>query len=179
MRKGIYIRCDGSPEIGLGHVVRCMSLAHMLTVDFPIHFYVLEIPDSLKNEIIQNGWDVTVLERESDFLNELTGNEIVVLDGYQFDSDYQRKIKRKGCKLICISDFHDQHFYADLVINHAPGVTKNNYDGELYTKYLLGPKYALLRPEFLVSHLATPSKTLIFHIGNILLSLENFSHVKH
>lgn len=152
MHKDIYIRCDGSPEIGLGHVVRCMSLAHMLTDDFSIHFYVLEIPDSLENEIIQYGWEITVLEKEPDFLNKLTGNEIVVLDGYQFDSDYQKQIMSKGCKLVCIDDFHDQYFYADLVINHAPGVTVEDYEGESYTKYLLGPDYALLRPEFLNSN---------------------------
>lgn len=151
MRKDIYIRCDGSPVIGLGHVVRCMSLAHMLTDDFSIHFFALKIPFSLKNEFTQNGWDVTVIEKESDFLNELTGNEIVVLDGYQFDSNYQNNIKSKGCKLVCIDDFHEQYFYADLVINHAPGVTKNDYEGESYTKYLLGPDHALLRPEFFES----------------------------
>lgn len=149
MKQNVYIRTDGSADIGLGHVVRCMSLAHMLIDDFSIHFYVLEIPDSLKNEIIQIGWEITVLEGEADFLNNLTGNEIVVLDGYQFDSEYQKLIKSKECKLVCIDDFHDQHFYADLVINHAPGVTKEDYKGELYTKYLLGPDYALLRPEFL------------------------------
>ena len=147
----LKIRTDGSHEIGLGHVVRCISLAHMLKDDFAIHFFILKIPDSLKSEIKQNGWLVTVLEKESDFLNKLTGNEIVVLDGYQFDSDFQRQIKRRGCKLVCIDDFHDQHFYADLVINHAPGVSKDDYEGESYTKYLLGPHYALLRPEFLNS----------------------------
>ena len=127
MKQKVYIRTDGSPEIGLGHVVRCVSLAHMLKNDFTIHFFVLEIPDSLKNEITQNGWDVTFIDRESDFLNKLTGNEIVVIDGYQFDSEYQKEIKSKGCKLVCIDDFHDQHFYADLVINHAPGVSKDDY----------------------------------------------------
>lgn len=145
----VYIRADGSSDIGLGHVVRCMSLAHMLKDDFFIHFVALKIPDSLKIDIIQNGWDVTLIEKESDFLKKLTGNEVVVLDGYHFDSDYQKQIKGKGCKLVCIDDFHDQHFYAELVINHAPGVTVEDYAGEPYTKYLLGPGYALLRPEFL------------------------------
>ena len=149
MKQKMCIRVDGSPDIGLGHIVRCISLAHMLKDDFSIHFFALEIPDSLKSEIIQNGWRITDIEKESDFLKSLSENEIVILDGYQFDSDYQKLIKNKGCKLVCIDDFHDQHFYSDLVINHAPGVTKNDYGGEVYTKYLLGPDYALLRPEFL------------------------------
>jgi len=145
----LKIRTDGGPDIGLGHVVRCISLAYMLKNDFTIHFFSLEIPNSLKKEIIRNGWNVTVIEKESDFLNALTGDEIVVLDGYRFDSGYQKGIKEKGCKLVCIDDFHNQHFYADLVINHAPGVDKEEYKGEPYTKYLLGTDYALLRPEFL------------------------------
>lgn len=149
MKQKVYIRADGSANTGLGHIVRCISLAHMLKSDFSIYFSVLDIPDSLKSEINQCGWDVTVIEKESDFINELTGNEIVVLDGYQFDSNYQRQIKHIGSKLVFIDDLHNQHFYADLVINHAPGVTVEDYDGESYTKYLLGLDYALLRPEFL------------------------------
>ena len=149
MKQKVYIRADGSANIGLGHLVRCISLAHMLNSDFSIHFFALKIPVYLKNEIAQNGWDVTVIEKESDFLNKITGDEIVVLDGYKFDSDDQKQIKSKRCKLVCIDDFHNQHFYADLVINHAPGVIKDDYEGESYTKYLLGPDYALLRPEFL------------------------------
>jgi len=151
MEQKVYIRADGSSDNGLGHVVRCISLAHMLNNDFSIHFFALEIPDALKKEIIQNGWEITVLKKETDFLKSLIGNEIVVLDGYQFEADYQKQIKNKRCKLVCIDDFHDQHFYADLVINHAPGVNKENYDGESYTKFLLGTDYALLRPEFLES----------------------------
>lgn len=145
----LKIRTDGGSDIGLGHLVRCISLSHMLNNDFTIHFFALVIPNLIKTEITQNGWNVTVIEEESEFLKGLTEDEIVVLDGYQFDSDYQIQIKHKGCKLVCIDDFHDQHFYADLVINHAPGVTKDDYKGELFTKYLLGPEYALLRPEFL------------------------------
>ena len=147
----LKIRADGCSEIGLGHVVRCISLSHMLKNDFTIHFFALEIPNSIKIKITQNAWNVTVIEEESDFLKRLTEDEIVVLDGYQFDSDYQKEIKNRGSKLVCIDDFQDQYFYADLVINHAPGVIKENYDGEPYTKYLLGPNYALLRPEFLES----------------------------
>ncbi|NGP78147.1 UDP-2,4-diacetamido-2,4,6-trideoxy-beta-L-altropyranose hydrolase [Balneolaceae bacterium YR4-1] len=151
MKGQVKIRTDGSSSIGLGHIVRCISLAHMIKDEFDIHFYSLSLPDSLQREIKEEGWTVTLINQESDFMASLNGDEIVVLDGYQFDSGYQKKIKDKGAKLVCIDDFHDQYFYADLVINHAPGITENEYDGEPYTKYLLGPDYALLRPEFLKS----------------------------
>lgn len=151
MKQKLYIRADGSADIGLGHVVRSTSLAYMLKNDFSIHFFTLKIPDVFKKEIIQNGFQITVFKKEADFLGELNVSDIIVLDGYQFDSKYQKEVKNKGSKLVCIDDFHNQHFYADLVINHAPGITRDVYDGEPFTKYLLGPDYALLRPEFLES----------------------------
>lgn len=145
----IKIRVDGGPEIGLGHIVRCISLAHMLTNDFFIEFHSTALPDSLKKDIEGNGWICTDLKSEPDFFQALTGNEIVVLDGYHLDSDYQKKVKGHGSRLVCIDDLHEEYFYADLVINHAPSIKQENYQGEAYTKYLLGPDFALLRPEFL------------------------------
>lgn len=149
MHNQVCIRCDGNSEIGLGHLVRCISLAHMLKEDFKISFFYLSIPASIKGEIEQEGWTVYPITSEEEFEEYLFGKEIAVLDGYQFDSEYQKRITEKAGKLVYIDDFHDQHMYADLVINHAPGVTKDDYEGEPYTRYLLGPEYALLRPVFL------------------------------
>ena len=145
----IKIRVDGGPEIGLGHVVRCISLAHMLKDDFSIQFHSIGLSESLKKDIESHGWTCTNLEIEADFFQALTGKETVVLDGYHLNSDYQKKVKDCGSKLVCIDDLHEEYFYADLVINHAPGIKEEQYQGEAYTKYLLGPDYALLRPEFL------------------------------
>lgn len=167
MNNSVKIRCDGSSEIGLGHIVRCISLAYMLKSDFDISFYCISIPESLKADILNNGWSFTKLEYKSDFEEHLTGNEIVVLDGYQFDSTYQNKIKEKAAKLVCIDDFSNQYFYADLVINHAPGVSEEDYEGESYTKYLLGPEYALLRPEFL--NIDFKKNQLKEEVNNILI----------
>jgi RimJ/RimL family protein N-acetyltransferase len=44
---------------------------------------------------------------------------------------------------------HDQQFYADTIINHAPGITPQNYKAQSYTKYALGLEFVLLRPLFL------------------------------
>ncbi len=79
----------------------------------------------------------------------LKGDEIVITDGYWFGSNYQKAIKDKGCILICIDDLMEHEFYADLIINHAPGIVPNNYFAQHYTRFALGLDFAILRPSFL------------------------------
>lgn len=158
MQNKVFIRVDGSAEIGLGHLVRCLALSHMLKENFSIHFFSKKIPDAIVEAIVEQGFQVNKIKTEKDFFTQLSGSEIVILDSYDFDSAYQKRIKEMGSKLVCIDDFHNQYFYADIVINHAPGVTEIDYDSESYTEYLLGPDYALLRPEFLKN---TPQKNKI------------------
>ena len=82
------------------------------------------------------------------FLDKLNGDEIVVLDNYFYTTDYQRKIKEKGCKLVCIDDMHDKHYVADIVINHG-NASPEQFSKEPYTQLCLGLDYALLRRPFL------------------------------
>ena len=82
------------------------------------------------------------------FLEILQGNEMVVLDNYFYTTDYQREIKARGCKLVCIDDMHDKHYVADAVINHAPGTHETQFSKEDYTKLYLGPEFLLMRKEF-------------------------------
>lgn len=74
----------------------------------------------------------------------------IVVDGYQFNSDYQRAIKDNGCKLLFCDDYgHCDRYSADLVLNQNLGASENLYASrESYTRLLLGTKYCLLRREF-------------------------------
>ena len=166
MKNKIYIRADGSSEIGLGHIIRCLALAKMLKDDFSIHFVSKAIPDHLKNVLINNGFSLISISSEDEFLTQLSGEEIVVLDHYELDSDYQQRIKKIGSKLVCIDDLHNKEFFADLIINHSPGISPDDYIAQKYTKYALGPGYALLRPVFLE---ATGSKKTIEAVKNVLI----------
>ena len=78
-----------------------------------------------------------------------SGSEWVVVDGYYFGSDYQKKIKEYGLHLLFIDDNgHADHYYADLVLNQNLHATEKLYrNREPNTKLLLGPKYVLLRQE--------------------------------
>ena len=82
------------------------------------------------------------------FLDCLKGDEIVVLDNYFFTTDYQQRIKAKGCRLVCIDDMHDKHYVADLIINQGICWTKDDYSCEHYTRFAFGLQYSLLRKPF-------------------------------
>jgi UDP-2,4-diacetamido-2,4,6-trideoxy-beta-L-altropyranose hydrolase len=73
----------------------------------------------------------------------------LVLDGYHFDDDYQRRLRRDGMKLLVIDDYaHLPQYDADLLLNQNAGSERLNYKVPQETMLLLGSSYALLRREF-------------------------------
>ena len=149
--KKIFFRADGNAEIGLGHLMRSIALGCMLKDFFDLTFVCKEIPDKFRHQIKKYGFSYFKIDNEDEFIKNISAEIIIVLDGYHFDIDYQRKIKAIGCKLVCIDDLHDQEFAADLIINHAPDVKSSEYRAQVYTQYALGLKYTLVRPIFLTA----------------------------
>jgi UDP-2,4-diacetamido-2,4,6-trideoxy-beta-L-altropyranose hydrolase len=145
----VYIRADANAEIGLGHLTRCIALAQMLKGSFQVGFFCKAIPGELAAQLLQNDFELHKIETEPEFFSVLTASDIVVIDGYEFNTVYQEQIKQKGSKLVCIDDMKDQEFVADLIINHSPGARRENYKAKEYTRFALGLEYALLRPVFL------------------------------
>jgi len=149
MRKVVF-RADAGAGIGYGHFIRTLALADMLKDDFDCCFYTAQ-PTPYQVSQMEVVCRYVVLEETTKFtafLNYLQGDEIVVLDNYFYTTDYQRRIKKKGCKLVCIDDMHDKHFVADLVINQGICWTKEDYSCEDYTRFAFGLRYSLLRKPF-------------------------------
>lgn len=148
-KKRVYLRADGNSSIGFGHMSRTLSLASMLKDEFNCIF--VSCSDAFEKEASEYCNERVTLNEENhftDFLAMLSADDIIVLDNYFFDGEYQKKIKDIGCKLVCIDDIHTTHFYADVVINHAEGINPEHYSCEPYSMLYTGYKYALLRPEF-------------------------------
>jgi UDP-2,4-diacetamido-2,4,6-trideoxy-beta-L-altropyranose hydrolase len=162
--KKIILRADANEIIATGHVFRLLALAEMLKPHFEIWFctqsnnqQLLETIRSQVDKLIQLPYqfeyclpadkelDAEITFDLDEFVKE---NDIVVLDGYWFREKYQLAIKHKGAKLVMIDDFANQFFYADAVINHAPGVADKVYKGKPYTQYYLGLDYTLIRQSF-------------------------------
>jgi UDP-2,4-diacetamido-2,4,6-trideoxy-beta-L-altropyranose hydrolase len=157
VNRKIVLRANCSKSIGNGHLNRLLSLAYILKNDFEIIFVTNDTSNIIKKMILSVCNEVNNLPLFENNLDEikyirenvLQGNEIIVLDGYQFSTDYQKEIKNYCSKLVCIDDEAQNHFVADLVINHAPGVYPEDYKKENYTKLCLGLNYLMLRQSFL------------------------------
>jgi UDP-2,4-diacetamido-2,4,6-trideoxy-beta-L-altropyranose hydrolase len=176
LKPEILIRTDGNMQIGLGHIVRCSALAHMLKNDFQITFYCRELPLATYNELVLNEFNCKIIKNENEFFNQLDRNTIAVLDGYKFDMEYQKRIKTSCAKLVYIDDLHNQEYVADLIINHSPGIKPEDYHVHPYTKFALGLEYALLRPSFLEQ---AHKQRKIEKIENILICFGGSDYKNH
>lgn len=151
MKRKVYFRADASADIGYGHFIRTLALADMLKDNFDCTFFTQSPTEYQRAEVAKV---CKLVELPSDnskfnlFLEYINGDEIVVLDNYFYSTDYQREIKIRGCRLVCIDDIHDKHYVADVVVNHAIE-DSSKYSIEKYTKLCLGLDWALLRKPFL------------------------------
>ncbi len=148
-KRKIYFRADAGGTIGYGHFIRSLSVADMLKDDFDVTFFTSNPSQYQKEEMskvckYQSLYEETKLD---DFLCLLQGDEIVVLDNYFYTTDYQRAVKDKECKLVCIDDPHGIHYLCDVLLSHGNGIP-SDFDIEPYTRLCLGVDWAMLRKPF-------------------------------
>ena len=150
----ILFRADGNPDIGTGHIMRCLSLADALREqDQEITFITAE--PYFQRLVETRGYPCTVLGTAYDRMEEELSiflpiiererPELVILDSYFVTSQYMEAI-RNISRLLYIDDLNAFDYPADAVVNY------NIYGPELpYPQnktYFLGPQYAPLRKEF-------------------------------
>jgi UDP-2,4-diacetamido-2,4,6-trideoxy-beta-L-altropyranose hydrolase len=157
----LIVRADANVEIGTGHVMRCLALAQAwLDRESQVIMVMAEETPLLEALLKSEGIEIIRLssqkESEGDAIQTARlglqmGASWVVVDGYKFNANYQWEIKNSGLNLLFIDDYgHADHYYADLVSNQNIHAHEGLYKSrEPYTQLLLGPRYILLRREFL------------------------------
>lgn len=85
-------------------------------------------------------------------VNELSSLKIdlLVVDNYQLDINWEKMLSSSIGMLMVIDDFVDRPHYADIFLNQNLGVAESHFSNLLpaHCLKLLGPAYALLRPQF-------------------------------
>ena len=166
MKRKICFRADASVQIGYGHFVRTLALANMLKEEYDCTFFT-QLPT--RHQITEVGKVCELVElpanenKFDDFLNYLTGDELVVLDNYFYSSEYEKVIKDKGCKLISIGA-NDRHYYADVIVNFT-NLKPSDFSAESYTKFCLGLNWSILRCPFYNNKIIKKKNGFVICIG--------------
>ena len=172
------VRADASALLGAGHVMRCLALAaelkrrghqvvfvmrplvgHMMMDTEAAEFEVLGLPDwQLGTANSQAEW---IDKARSPEAQQLDADETLALlphrffdwllvDHYALGKQWQLQMGVAAQKILVIDDQADRALCCDLLLNQNPGANTESYAGltRLGSPVLIGPQYALLRPEF-------------------------------
>lgn len=162
MTNPIFIRADGSPQIGLGHLMRCLALAQALRrqgreavfATRPADGTAAGLPDAY-------GFNVTKVPLELDQQSEAgfildrmrsAGSRLIVVDHYGLGEEFRKPIVDAGMTLAALDDISD----SEILTCHA--VLNQNLGAEsLEARYraiapkaqelLLGARFFMLREE--------------------------------
>jgi len=146
--------------MGTGHVMRCLALAQAWQdTGGDVVFAMAETTPAIEQRLARErcevvGWDASPGgEEDSHRLTDLArarSAQWIVVDGYQFNSEFQYRVKKAGLKLVFVDDTGSCGPYlADFVLNQNPHAESMEYSKrEAYTRLLPGSAFALLRREF-------------------------------
>jgi len=159
MRPLLIIRADTTPEIGTGHLMRSLAIAHAWRDQAgEVIFISCCQSQGLRRRMADIAQQVVAIDRahpdpddweKTSQILGTHGDAWVVLDGYHFDGGYHKKIRAHGKRLLVIDDMaHLDHYEADIVLNQNINAESLPYSTAAFTRLFLGTRYILLRPEF-------------------------------
>ena len=186
----IAIRVDASAKIGLGHLMRCMTLAnHLVQFGAKVLFVCRDLSDVFSKLISENGHEVVHLNRSSDSSfsqqkahADRSNDELLpqhanwldvswdadaadcierlaicgqidwlIVDHYALDKRWESAMRSIAKKIMVIDDLADRQHDCDILLDQNYYVDQEvRYQALIAatTHLMLGPHYALLRPEF-------------------------------
>ncbi len=157
----VLIRVDCSQNIGMGHAMRCLSLAHALRGEgAEVCFASAVTLPAFTQRLSSDGFEVTVLDTQPGTADDASLSAscaermdagLIVMDGYQFCTDFQSAVSAPGRRVIVIDDNGELAPYrADIVLNHNPYAEHSAYARHAAgATCLVGARYTMLRPEFM------------------------------
>jgi UDP-2,4-diacetamido-2,4,6-trideoxy-beta-L-altropyranose hydrolase len=173
----IAFRTDASLQIGTGHVMRCLTLADALRERGAQNTFVCRPHAGHLLDLIQQRghkakalapaddafiapadpchakWLGTDWASDAEQTRLALGDQVVdwlVVDHYALDRRWEQAERPHTRRIMVIDDLADRPHDCELLLDQNLGRQAKDYGGLLsrHTQTLIGPAYALLRPEF-------------------------------
>lgn len=159
MNSHLLIRADVGPTVGTGHVMRTAALGRAFSkMGGKVTMACApSLPNLLKHRLERQGIAVHSLEAKSKMDDAILTRQLaenlmadwIVVDGYEFDDQFQQVLKLSLANLMVIDDFqHGTHRYADLILNQNIYSDGSEYSSDTSRELFCGCDFALLRSEF-------------------------------
>ena len=156
-RAPVLFRVDAAPRLGWEHMWRCLVFAAALQRRRRPAFFLSQLePASLAVTVKRGGneWisathpagkpgDLDEVLREVRRINP----QAVVVDSPDAGEEYLLALRDTGVTVVSIDSLAATAFPSHLVVNPLLGPSKESYEFRRGTQLLLGPRYALVRPE--------------------------------
>lgn len=158
----ILFRADGNAEIGSGHLRRCLALADCLRDwGYECLFACRASTQSFNGLIRDAGFDLIELTGAFDPATDveeliaavegLSPFAALVVDHYQLEARWEKRARTIAPHVVVIDDLANREHDCDLLLDVAPGdVTRYDRFVPPSCRKMLGPDYAILRPEFAI-----------------------------
>ena len=177
----LLIRTDGGPSVGHGHAMRCLALAQAWRARGGHTVFAGSFDPGLEKAL--RDFELVPIRHAHPDPDDLSltgellasgGFDAVVVDGYGFDAGYQRRLRGPGRLVLVVDDTaHLDAYDADALLNQNIGAEELDYPVAAEVVQLLGPRYALLREEFLARR-AEPD--VPDHAARVLVTVGGGSH---
>ena len=145
----LLVRCDGAPDVGMGHVVRCTALAQAVRDREGVVEFAMRADRPAGARAVEDaGFRVFPIQHDDEAVELSKSHDAVLVDNYEVDAGMLRRFS-VAATLAVIDDPGDRDLSAARwVLNQNLGAEELACNLSPDTVVLFGPAYALLRPEF-------------------------------
>ena len=183
----VVIRVDASLRIGTGHLARCLTLANALKHGGAKALFICRhVTDFMRDQVRDTGHDLVVLPPREDAadgdlahsawlgvpqaddatdtlaaLRQYGPVDWLVVDHYGLDARWEKALRPAAARLLALDDIADRPHDADLLLDQNLQDTDQDRYADLLpaaSRRLIGPRFALLRPEFQMLAAARPKR---------------------
>lgn len=175
----LVVRVDANPEIALGHLKRCLSLAEALRLVGMESVFVTNGDPESRRLLVRHGFRQYVSEARIGSAADWTATcsvvtetaaDAILIDSYEVDAFYLRRFQAEGIFVICLDDLGERELACDLLINGSLDAESIDYNPGCKSR-LLGVRYCILDRTF-----SDPQIRPIESVRNVLITMGGIDH---